>query len=107
MKKVYIASPYTRGDISTNIKFQTNIADELIKLGYTPFIALSSHFKYLCHSSLYDKWVGLDSEWVKCCDCVLRVGGVSLGADKKTWFAKKHDIPVFYSIVEMERYYNN
>ena len=107
MKKIYIASPYTRGDVAVNVKFQMDIADELIYLGYAPFVPLYSHFQHMVHPRPYEQWVGLDLEWVESCDCLLRLGGVSLGADQEVWFAEKHDIPVFYSITELERYYNN
>lgn len=107
MKKVYIASPYTRGDVAVNVKFQIDIASELINLGYAPFVPLLSHFQHLVHPEPYEVWTTLDLEWVKSCDCVLRLGGVSLGADKETWFAEKYDIPVFYNITDLERFYNN
>ena len=40
MKKVYISSPYTQGDTAVNVKFQIDIADELIELGVPSFCAV-------------------------------------------------------------------
>ena len=34
--KVYIASPYTLGDVAVNVKNQIDAANELLELGYLP-----------------------------------------------------------------------
>jgi hypothetical protein len=43
----------------------------------------------------------LDNEWVLRCDALLRLPGESQGADAEVELAKKHGIPVFYSIEEL------
>jgi hypothetical protein len=35
--KVYIASPYTKGDIAVNVKRQIDCTDELLTLGFVPY----------------------------------------------------------------------
>ena len=101
MKKVYIASPYTLGDVAVNVKFQMDIANELMDLGYTPFVPLYSHFQHMAHPRPYKDWINIDLVWVLACDCLLRLGGESSGADGEVLVAKKHNIPVFYSIDEL------
>jgi hypothetical protein len=67
-KKVYIASPYTKGDIAVNVKRQIDVADELMTLGYAPFVPLYSHFQHMVHPRPYTDWVEIDLEWVPVCD---------------------------------------
>ena len=105
MIKVYIASPYTKGDIAVNVKTQMDNADMLIDFGFAPFVPLYSHFQHMAHPRPYEDWTKLDNEWVRVCDCVLRLPGESCGADKEVELAKSLNIPVFYSIVEIIKYY--
>lgn len=101
MKTVYIASPYTKGDIAVNVKEQIDCADELINLGFAPFVPLYSHFQHMHHPRPYEDWTRLDNEWVLRCDCLLRLEGESSGADSEVELAVKNNIPVFYSIGEL------
>ena len=104
MKKVYIASPYTKGDIAVNVKFQIDIADKLMDLGFSPFVPLYSHFQHMAHPRPYTDWVKNDLVWVGACDCLLRLGGESEGADREVEYAIRMNIPVFYSITELQQY---
>ena len=101
MIKVYIASPYTIGDVAMNVKLQIDTANELMDLGLAPFVPLLSHFQHLVHPRVYDDWIKLDLEWITVCDYVLRIGGISEGADKEVKFAEKRGIPVYCSIEEL------
>jgi len=106
MIKVYIASPYTKGDVAVNVKKQLDVANELIINGFAPFAPLYSHFQHMAHPRPYEDWIRLDLEWVKVCDCVLRLEGESTGADGEVDLAKKLNIPVFYSLNELYENYN-
>jgi len=101
MKKVYIASPYTLGDVAVNVKFQMDTFDELVNLGFAPFVPLYSHFQHMMHPRPYEDWVRLDFEWINVCDCLLRLGGESKGADAEVEYVKKLGIPVYYSIKDL------
>lgn len=103
MKKVYIASPYTIGNMAANVRKQIDCANELINLGYAPFAPLLSHFHDIIHPQLYDTWVKLDLEWVGVCDCLLRLDGESKGADGEVKRAIYLGKPVYYSIGELLR----
>ena len=105
MVKVYIASPYTNGDVACNVKLQLDIANELIEKEFAPFVPLYSHFQHMVHPQPYDTWIALDLEWVKVCDCVLRVGSYSEGADNEVEFATKLGKKVFYSIDKLMEAY--
>lgn len=56
MIAVYIASPYTKGDVAVNVKAQIDCADELISLGFAPFAPLYSHFQHMHHPRPYEDW---------------------------------------------------
>lgn len=101
MKKVYIASPYTKGDIAVNVRRQIDCADELMDLGFAPFLPLLAHFQHLIHPRDYEDWTEIDLEWVKSCDALLRLSGESEGADREVALAEKLKIPVFYNIDEL------
>lgn len=98
MIKVYIASPYTNGDVALNVKAQMDCANKLIELGFAPFVPLYSHFQHMAHPQPYETWVKLDLEWVNVCNCLLRLPGESSGADGEVKFAQENKIPVFYNI---------
>jgi len=101
MLKVYIASPYTKGDAAVNVKAQLDAANILIEKGFAPFVPLYSHFQHMAHPQPYKVRTTIDLEWVKVCDCVLRLPGESSRADGEVAFAKKFGIPIFYSIEEI------
>lgn len=104
--KVYIASPYTLGDVAVNVKAQMDCADELMDLGFAPFVPLYSHFQHMAHPRPYKEWTEIDLVWVEVCDAVLRLPGENKGADGEVEFAKEHGILVFYDIIELKKYFN-
>jgi len=99
---VYVASPYSNGDKLENVKQSIEVAEELIKLGYVPYLPLLSHFwDELIHHD-YQFWMDYDKKWLSRCAALLRIGGISSGADKEVEYAKMSGIPIFYSIEELE-----
>ncbi len=100
-KRIYIASPYTKGDVAVNVKTQLDMADQLMTLGYAPFAPLYSHFQHMAHPRPYQDWIAIDLEWVLVCDAVLRLPGDSSGADGEVKFAQEHGIPVVFSLEEL------
>lgn len=105
--KVYIASPYTNGDVALNVRKQIDLVDELIENGFLPFSPLYYHFQHLVHPRKYDDWLLLDFGWLLQCDVVLRLDGESNGADKEVALAKENNIPVYYSISDLILNYKN
>jgi hypothetical protein len=99
--KVYIASPYTKGDVAVNVKRQLDMADDLMTLGYAPFAPLYSHFQHMAHPRPYGDWIAIDLEWVPACDVILRLDGESSGADGEVAFARERGIPVVFSVAEL------
>lgn len=105
MIKVYIASPYTLGDVAVNVKVQLDAVDELMDHGFAPYAPLYSHFQHMAHPRPYTDWINIDLIWVETCDCILRLPGVSTGADGEVAHATKFGIPTFYSIKELYEHY--
>jgi hypothetical protein len=105
--KVYIASPYTIGDVAVNVKNQMEMADKLMDLEFAPFVPLYSHFQHMAHPRPYEDWIEIDLEWLKVCDCLLRLPGESKGADREVNEMLSMDKPVFYKIIDLINYYEN
>ena len=103
--KVYIAGPYSLGDVGCNIKKVLSVADKLIERGYMPYIPHLAHFWHICSPKSYDFWLSLGITYMLCCDAVLRISGESFGAEKEILYAKKYNIPVFYSIEKLGEYF--
>jgi len=98
MKIVYIASPYTVGDVAVNVKTQMDTADSLIEKGYCPIAPLLSHFLHINKPRPYEDWTKMDMALVRVSDYVLRLPGESRGADAEVELAKSLKIPVVYNI---------
>lgn len=105
MIKVYIASPYTLGDVAVNVKKQMDAADELMNHLFVPFVPLYSHFQHMAHPRPYEDWIKIDLAWLPSCDCLLRLPGESKGADGEVEQMILLGRPVFYSIAELLKYY--
>lgn len=103
--KVYIASPYTIGDVAVNVRRQIDAYDKLLTFGFLPFAPLYSHYQHMFHPRSYEEWMDIDFEWLEVCDCVLRLDGESSGADREVEHAKKIGVIVFYSFDELVEYY--
>jgi len=105
MKKIYIASPYTKGDVAVNVKAQMDAADELMNAGFAPFAPLMSHFQHMAHPRPYEDWIEIDKEWIPCCDAVLRLPGESSGADGEVLIARRWDMPIFHNISDLIKWF--
>lgn len=102
MIKIYLASPYSKGDKYENVKFQMNAANELINRGYAPYVPLLNHFLQQEFPQTEHKWLKLDFEYLPCCDVLIRLKPIvkgeeisSPGADKEEEYARRLKIPVF------------
>ncbi len=105
MKKVYISSKYSEGDKDTNVQAQVTAGNLLIDRGFNPFVPLLTHYLDKDQPRPYNYWLGALIEWLKLCDCLLRLEGASPGADIEVMMAKRLGIPVFYSIEELLSHY--
>lgn len=108
MIKVFISGPFSIGGVEENLRKQIDASDKLITLGYNPLpLILYCYDIELVHPRDYNMWIKLTLDFVQVCDCVLRVPGESKGADGEVAYAITHNIPVFYSIEDLDSWFKN
>ena len=100
---IYVAGPYSNGDVAENIRKACVAGNELLEAGYIPYIPHLNGFWHFAFPKSRETWLKIDLEILSRCDGVLRIGGESLGANKKIRFAEKLGIPVYYSIKEIRQ----
>ena len=96
--RIYVAGPYTKGDVAVNVRAAIEAASELLYLGHTPFIPHLCHFWHLVSPQDYDVWMKWDMAWLPFCEAVLRIPGESDGADKECAWALAHGKTVYRTI---------
>ncbi len=101
---VYIASPYTNGRTSDNVRKQLDAGNILMDHGYTPFIPLLSHYAEIHMHRGEHEWFEWDVVWLRKCDILIRIKAFddkgneiySVGADEEVRIAKEElRIPVY------------
>lgn len=109
---VYIASPYTQGDVAMNTHFQCRIFDQLIGDDIViPIAPLWSHFQHTVYPRKYEDWIKYDQSLLPLYDACLRLDAAfpelgylqieSSGADAEVDTFKILEKPVFYSRAEL------
>lgn len=104
--KIYVAAPYTKGDVAVNVRNAFEAANHLADLGFAPFVPHSTHFWHMMFPRPYEFWLDLDNQFLPCCDALLRLPGESSGADKEVELAKSLDIPVFYDVESIRKHFD-
>lgn len=99
--KVYIAGPYSKGDVAVNVRNAVLAADKVLASGCVPFLPHLTHFWHMICPRPYEEWLALDNQWVDACDCLLRIPGESSGADKEAERMKRLGRPVFHTLEEL------
>jgi hypothetical protein len=109
---VYIASPYTKGDVAINTHFQCKIFDRLLTDGLViPVAPLWSHFQHLLFPRPYKDWIQYDLSLLHLYNACLRlpasmeaiqyIQAESSGADGEVKAFENMGRPVFYSIEDL------
>jgi hypothetical protein len=109
---VYIASPYTQGDVAINTHFQCEIFNRLMDDGRVwPVAPLWAHFQHTIFPRPYRDWIAYDNAFLHLYDACLYLTPSypklryrekrSSGADKEVKYFKKHHKPVFTSIKKL------
>ena len=103
MKRVYIAGPYSNGDVAAHVRNAYEVANRLLDCGLAAFVPHHTHFWHLMFPRPYDEWLKLDLAFLPCCDAVLRLHGESPGADGEVQEARSLGIPVFDNVADLLR----
>lgn len=100
---IYVAGPYTKGDVALNVREAIVIGNNLRALGHVPFIPHLTHFWHMLIPHEIGYWYEYDIEWLKKCDAVFRFAGESTGADNEVRIAKELGLPIFESYLDVPR----
>lgn len=101
--RVYIASPYTNGWTSDNVRRQLDAQHILMDYDFSAFAPLICHFSEIHKHRPEKEWFKWDLSWLKVCHVLVRIRVYgkngdeinSNGADEEMVLAKKWGIPVF------------
>lgn len=98
---VYIASPYTKGDVAANVSVQIEAAHRIMDMGHTPIGPLLAHFLHLYRQRPYEDWIKMDLAILPLADLVLRLPAKngdweSCGADRECSEARARGITVVW-----------
>jgi hypothetical protein len=103
MKRVYVAGPYSEGDVAHNVRKAYEAAHQLADHGFAPFVPHHTHLWQMIFPRPYEEWLRLDLAFLSCCDALLRLPGRSSGADGEVEAARKLGIAVFEDIETVVR----
>lgn len=93
---VYLAGPMTSAPY-TGVTLAVQAAERLRKQGYIPVVPqLCALWSMIGSSATYEEWLAYDFALIDRCDCLLRLPGASVGADREVEYAKERGIPVFH-----------
>jgi hypothetical protein len=112
---IYIASPYTKGDVAVNTHFQCKVFDQLLTDGKVwPVAPLWSHFQHTLFPRPYKDWIAYDQAMLPRYDACLRLTArlesmnyelhESTGADNEVATFERLGKPVFKSVEELYRW---
>jgi hypothetical protein len=93
--RVYIAGPYTVGDVGFNVSTAIVAAHYLMNAGHHPYVPHLSHFMHIFAPRSYEDWFALDVAWLERSDVLVRLPGESPGGDREVMIAKELGIPVY------------
>lgn len=94
MRYVYIAGPYT-GEEELNTVKALAAAEYVIERGDCPFVPHLSHWWHKVYEHSYEFWMELDRQWLARCDILVRLPGLSSGADREVAWMHEHRKPVY------------
>lgn len=101
--KIYIAGPYSKGDVAQNVRNAIHAGDYVSRFGHIPFIPHLTHFWHMLCPHEYEFWMEQDDVWLAECDAILRLEGESAGADREVERALELGLSVYTSIFDIPR----
>jgi hypothetical protein len=104
IKTIYVAGPYSKGDIEKNVREAFRYGHEMFDLGLMPFVPHSCHAMHQFRNRGYEEWMAWDFVWLEKCDALFRIPGESPGADREVARATELRIPVFFTLQDLKRY---
>jgi hypothetical protein len=99
--KVYVAGPYSSRP-EANLGVALNVGDTIVDMGADPYIPHLCHYREQRRSRPYSYWIAEDLRWLRVCNALYRIPGLSRGADMEVAYAGHLGIPVFEDIESLE-----
>ena len=96
--RVYIAGPYSNGDVAQNVRNAILAADKLAQAGLFPLIPHLTHFWHLLCPHDWKFWLEQGLVWLESCDVLLRLPGESEGADLEMQRARELGMTIYWSV---------
>lgn len=88
--RVYVAGPMrSSGYLVDNIRVALVVAEGLVEAGHIPHVPHLQAFWDFMNPHDYEYWLRLDLKWLEYCDAIVRLPGISLGADREMARAKE------------------
>jgi hypothetical protein len=100
---IYVAGPYSKGDVAENVRTAIHQGDYISRLGHYPYIPHFTHFWHMLIPHEYEFWMAQDFKWLERCDAILRLPGESSGADREVEHAKSLGLTVFTSVFDIPK----
>jgi len=101
MQVIYLSGPITLGDREANFRQAADAQKRLMAAGFAVINPMLSMRLPGAWAIPHEAWIANDLPIIERCDAVLRLPGISVGADIETAFALENNIPVFDSIEEL------
>lgn len=101
--RVYIAGPYSKGDVALNVRAAIEAADAVAERHHCPYVSHLTHFWHLLSPKPYEWWLEYDALWLLQCEAVLRLPGESNGADQEVALATTAGIPVVHDLDALDK----
>lgn len=99
--RVYVAGPYTLGDVALNVRAAVLAAETLRNAGHFPYVPHLSHYWHTMFPRGYEDWMELGLAYLITCHAMVRLPGESPGSDREVAFARAHGIPVYGSVMDL------
>lgn len=106
MKLVYVAGKYTGKtpeETLENARRALEWGNKVWEMGFAPVVPHLSHWWDEHTPRSYEEWMTLDFHLLSRCDVLFRFPGRSLGADREIQFAYRNNIPVVFTLGDLER----
>lgn len=116
MKRIYVAGPYSDNNVISvldNIREGMRISTQILLLGFAPFCPwLDFHFQLMLRNGemlTVSDYYNYSLAWLEVSDAMLVISGweKSKGTAAEIDFAREKGIPIFYSIKEFLKTYEN
>ena len=93
MSIIYVAGPYSNGDVAVNVANAIKVGMDINDIGDYAVVPHLTHFMHMICPRQYKYWLRLDNLIIPKCDKLVRLPGKSSGADAEVKLAQSLNIP--------------